>query len=126
MNCIIKGLFLVRFKLSRTINSNLVKIKTGTYITSKIPVCINLEFKAKYFCAIGTINGKKIIRLYNSDFDSDKSYITSYDSTCTIAGDNLKATSSFSGGGLYINDTAVYIGHAGAFEGGTMYYVAIG
>jgi len=110
----------------RTKNSNLVKIKTGTYITSKIPVCINLEFKAKYFCAIGTINGKKIIRLYNSDFDSDKSYITSYDSTCTIAGDNLKATSSFSGGGLYINDTAVYIGHAGAFEGGTMYYVAIG
>ncbi len=110
----------------RAINSNLAKMKAGTYITSKVPVCINLGFKAKYFCAIGTINGKKIIRLYNSDFDSGKSYITSYDSTCTIAGDNLKTAPSFSGGGLYINDTAIYIGHAGAFEGGTMYYVAIG
>ncbi len=110
----------------RTKNSNLAKMKAGTYITSKVPVCINLGFKAKYFCAIGTINGKKIIRLYNSDFDSGKSYITSYDSTCTIAGDNLKTAPSFSGGGLYINDTAIYIGHAGAFEGGTMYYVAIG
>mgnify|MGYP006990193978 CR=1 FL=1 len=38
----------------RTKNSNLAKMKAGTYITSKVPVCINLGFKAKYFCAIGT------------------------------------------------------------------------
>ncbi len=110
----------------RTKNSNLAKVKTGTYVTDKVPVCLALGFRAKYFFAVGTINGKKIVRLYNSDFDSSKSYVTSYDSTCTIAGENLKTGSSFSGGGICITDTAVYAGHSGAFAGGTMHYVAIG